>query len=210
MKKNQKSLLTTIILVAIILCVAISGIVYKYNASQLYGNNGIYHTQQETGEYLQFKKDKTFSYAYNPQNDKSNPSNIQAEILGHGTWKKSGNKITLTFTDSDEKVILIEKDKYIYKEDKVFRGKTSDSKLLNNKYLLEIDEERSESIWFFDDGSVSHEVCWGADKTIKNGKYTRTDDILTVRYSDKTASVERYLVLDNGITKDIYSKELPR
>ena len=208
MTAKQKNLITTIILVGIILGGIVAGVVYKLHSMQIYGNNGIYHSCQETGEYLQFKKDKTFSFAYNPDTDKSADTNVQAEILSKGTWEKNGNKITLHFEDSDNSIVFVEKNKYIYNQDAIFKGKTSDSKLLNNQYVLNKSDDRKEVIWFFDDGTVSHESYWGKDMTIKDGKYTRTDDILTVRYNETPDTAQRYLVLENGITKAIYSKEL--
>ncbi len=206
--KNKKTLKIGIAGI-VILCIIIAAIFYIYDSKQIYGGNGIYYTQQETGEYLQFNKDKTFSFAYNPDNAKEAESNVQAEILTNGTWKKSGNKITLTFSDNDTPVILAEKDGYLYRENKVFKGKTSDAKLLNNRYLLKETEDRSTVVLFFKDGTMAHEIHWGKDVTIKNGKYTRTDNIITVRYNDESTTAERYLVLETGVVKDIYSKKLP-
>ncbi len=204
-KNSIKFAVATVIIISII----IAAVVYIYDSKQIYGGNGIYYTQQETGEYIQFNKDKTFTLAYNPQNDKDEKTSNQADILGEGTWEKSGNKIALTFLESDTPIIFIEKDEYIYRENKIFRGITSDAKLLNNGYLLEQTEDQSLMAWFFDDGKMSFETRWGKDVTIKSGTYTRTDDILTVRYNDKSTTAERYLVLENGITKDIYAKKLP-
>ena len=204
---KNKSLIKISIIAVILVCIAIAAALYIYDSKQIYGGNGIYYTQQETGEYLQFNKDKTFSYAYNPQSDKSAASNIQAEIINSGTWEKSGDKIILNFSNSDTPVVFVKKDEYIYREDKVFRGITSDAKLLNNRYLLEEADDRSTVVLFFNDGTMAHEIHWGKDVTIKNVTYTRTGDILTVRYNDETVTAERYLVLEKGVTKEIYSKK---
>lgn len=198
-----------IIFAVIVVCVIIAAVIYIYDSKQIYGGDGIYYTQQETGEYIKFNKDKTFIYAYNPQNDKDGKANEQSEILAEGTWKKAENKIILTFSDTDTPVTFAEKDGYIYNENKVFRGITSDAKLLNNGYLLEQTDNQSLMVWFFDDGTMSFETRWGKDITHKSGRYTRTDNILTVRYNDNSTTGQRYLVLENGITKDIFAKKLP-
>ena len=61
-----------------------------------------------------------------------------------------------------------------------------------------------------DDGTV--ELVEGINITSR-GTYTRVGDILIVRrlsapdsYNKRVEIVERYLVLDNGITKELYAK----
>ena len=143
---------------------------------------------------MQFNEDNTFSYVPGADEDISN-----------GKWEQQENKIMLTFTDSNSPVAFVKTGDYIYREDKVFRGITSDAKLLNNRYVLERDGEIIEEIWFLNDGTVDHQII--GDSKIDHGTYTRVEDILIVRYNDNFENEQRFLVLDNGISKDIFCKE---
>ncbi len=209
MTKNKKIIAGVIIASIVIACIVIISGIY----SNIYSGNGVYYSQQGDGKYIQFSKDNTFSYAYNPENDEKNAdsslSNIQAYIINSGVWAQNNNKITLTFKDTKNTVTFIEHSDYIYKEDSVFRGITSDAKLLKNKYLKEISEDQYTEVWFFDDGTMSYDEYWGGDVTPRSGKYTRVGDILIVRYNDSPDIARRFLVLENGVSEDIYSKKLP-
>lgn len=210
MTKNKKIISGIIIAVIIIACVVIISGIYN----NIYSGNGVYYSQQGDGKYLQFSKDNTFSYAYNPENDEKNTDgnssdNIQAYIINSGTWTQNNDKLILTFKDTDSAVTFVEHNNYIYREDTVFKGITSDAKLLKNKYLKEISEDQHTEVWFFDDGTMTYDEYWGDDVTTRTGKYTRVDDILIVRYNDSPDIAHRFLVLENGISEDIYSKKLP-
>ena len=213
--KNKKRVISSIVIaIAAILCIVIAFTVYNVTFRKPYSGNGIYYSQKGDGKYMQFLNDKTFSYISDPQKavnaDKTTDSSSQATVLGSGTWKQSGNKIIIQFTDSENTITFIEKDGYLYREDTVFRGITSDAKLLKNKYLLEKNDEQRIEAWFFDDGTMSYDEYWGKDLTTKSGTYTRVDDILVVRY-DKTPDVaHKFLVLENGISEDLFSRELPQ
>ncbi|MEE1043783.1 MAG: hypothetical protein UH854_07435, partial [Clostridia bacterium] len=180
----------------------------------IYSGNGVYYSQQGDGKYLQFDKDGTFSYAYNPENDAKNSgdqsTNIQAYIINNGTWESSGKKTTLTFKDSEITTTFVEYGDYLYREDSVFRGITSDAKMLKNKYLKEISDDQHAEVWFFEDGTMSYDEHWGGDVTPRAGKYTRVDDILIVRFNDSPEITHRFLVLENGISEDIFAKRLPK
>ena len=207
---NKKIISGIIIAVVILASVVIIWGIYD----NIYSGNGVYYSQQGDGKYLQFSKDNTFSYAYNPENDEKNvntnsSNNIQAYIINNGTWVQNNDKITLTFKDSESTMTFIEHDDYIYREDTVFRGITSDAKLLKNKYLKEISEDQHTEVWFFDDGTMSYDEYWGGDVTPRTGKYTRVGDILIVRYNDSPDIPHHFLVLENGVSEDIYSKKLP-
>lgn len=193
-KTNKKIIISVIIAVVVIACIAVSIAVYKNVTDKPYSGNGVYYSQQEEGKYLQFNEDNTFSYVPGADEDASN-----------GKWEQQENKIMLTFTGSDSPVTFIKTGDYIYREDKVFRGITSDEKLLNNRYVLERDGKIVEEIWFLNDGTVDHQII--GDSKIDHGTYTRVDDILIVRYDDKYGTAQRFLVLDKGISKDIFSKE---
>lgn len=208
---NKKLISGIIIAVIILACIAIIWGIY----SNIYSGNGVYYSQQSDGKYLQFSKDNTFSYAYNPENDAKNTdsnssTNIQAYIINSGTWVQDSNKLTLTFKDTESAVTFVEHNDYIYREDTVFRGITSDAKLLKNKYLKEISEDQYTEVWFFDDGTMSYDEYWGGDVTPRTGKYTRVGDILIVRYNDTPDIAHHFLVLENGVSEDIYSKKLPK
>lgn len=207
---NKKVLSGIVIIAVVVIGIAvISGI---YN--NIYSKNGVYYSQQSDGKYLQFDKDGTFSYAYNPENDEKNngkqSDNIQAYIINSGTWTKDGKKIILAFKDSTATATFVECGEYIYREDSVFRGITSDAKMLKNKYLKEISEDQHTEVWFFEDGTMSYDEHWGGDVTPRAGKYTRVDDILIVRFNDSPEIAHRFLVLENGISEDIYAKRLPK
>jgi len=209
MTKNKKILAGVVIAIIIIACIVIISGIYN----NIYMGNGVYYSQQSDGKYIQFSKDNTFSFAYNPENDNKNDnngsSNIQAYIINNGTWTKDGNKITLKFEETETITNFIEYDNYIYREDSVFRGVTSDAKLLKNKYLKEISEDQYTEVWFFEDGTMTYNEFWGGDYTTRTGKYTRVDDILIVRYNDAPEIAHRFLVLDKGVSEDIYAKKLP-
>lgn len=205
MTLKQKKI-TTIVAVAVVLCIAIGFGIYALTGDKISGGDGVYYSQQGTGDYLQFKDDKTFSYAYNPEYDLSNTekdSNLQAEILSSGIWQKNGSKVTLEFPESKNTVTFIEKGDYLYREDKVYKGKIGDEKLLNNRFVIKDGEKVVEELWFLDDGTVDYKIT-GVSK-MSHGTYTRVDDILTVRFSDREHGT-RYLVVDGGICMDIYAK----
>lgn len=208
---NKKIISGLIIAVIVIACIVIVSGIYN----NIFSGNGVYYSQQGDGKYLQFSKDDTFSYAYNPENDEKNANynssdNIQAYIINSGIWSQDGNKISLTFKDSESAITFVEHDGYIYREDSVFRGITSDAKLLRNKYLKEISEDRHAEVWFFDDGTMAYDEYWDKDVTTRTGRYTRVGDILIVRYNDFPDIAHRFLVLENGVSEDIYSKKLPK
>lgn len=210
MKLDKKVLSGIIIAAVVVICIAvISGIF-----NNIYSGNGVYYSQQGDGKYLQFDKDGTFSYAYNPENDEKNSdnqsTNIQAYIINSGTWENNGKKTTLTFKDSESTTVFVEYGNYLYREDSVFRGITSDAKMLKNKYLKEIADDQHAEVWFFEDGTMSYDEYWGGDVTPRPGKYTRVDDILIVRFNDSPEIAHRFLVLENGISEDIYAKKLPK
>ncbi len=204
--KNTKKILT---ILAVSVSVAVTAILlFYYTMYNPSSGNGTYYSQQGDGKYLQFFGNNTFSYVYDPARDNSKNSSATntEEILGKGTWQKQGNKITVKFDGSDSSIVFIEKDEYIYREDTVFRGITSDSKLLNNRYLWEESEEQKSAVWFLNDGTMSYDFYWGDNKTSKWGTYVRTGDILIARYGDSPDIAHRFLVLDKGISQDIYSK----
>lgn len=193
LNKANKIITSVIIAVIVIACIAVGIAVFKNVAGKPSSGNGIYYSQQDEDKYLQFNGDNTFSYTPGADGDVSN-----------GNWEQQGNKIMLTFTESDSPVTFIKAGDYIYREDKVFRGITSNEKLLNNRYVLERDGEIIEEMWFLDDGTVDHQII--GDSKINHGTYTRVEDILIVRYNDNFENEQRFLVLDNGISKDIFCK----
>ena len=200
-KKQKKWIITAIIAVAVIALVLVGIVVYKQINSKLYSGDGIYYSQQEDGRYLQFKKDNTFTFATKVDET--------TEDISKGTWTENDNTITLTFAETSGKYKFIRtEDGYIYRKDRVFRGKTSDEKLLNNRYVLEKDGEVVEEIWFLKDGTVDYQII--GDSKITHGTYTRVGDILIVRYNKKPEIAVRFLVLDNGVTKEIFHKEPPK
>lgn len=200
-KKTKKRILISIIAVALIAIVLIGICIYKNMTSKLYSGDGIYYSQQNDGKYLQFKKDNTFTFATKIDEN--------TEDISKGTWTENNNSVTLTFSESNATYKFIKTENgYLYREDKVFRGKTSDEKLLNNRYVLEKDGEVVEEMWFLKDGTVDYQII--GDSRINSGTYTRVDDILIVRYNKNPSVAVRFLVLDNGITKDIFYKEPPK
>ena len=199
--KTKKWILAVIIAVALIAIVLIGVCIYKNMTGKLYSGDGIYYSQQDDEKYLQFKEDKTFTFATKMDEN--------TEDISKGTWTESNNVITLTFFENNMTYKFIKTESgYLYREDKVFRGKTSDEKLLNNRYVLEKDGEVVEEIWFMKDGTVDYQIT--GDSRINHGTYTRVDDILIVRYNKNPDVVVRFLVLDNGITKEIFHKEPPK
>ncbi len=207
---ENKKILNIVIISVVILCIVISAGIFLYSKNSPDYGDGIYYSQQGDGKYIQFLDDNTFSYIYDATKDvlkKEVPKkNNQVEILSKGTWKKSGDKISLLFDESNVTVNFLEKDGYIYREDKIFRGITSDAKLLENKYLYEESENKFTEAWFLSDGTMSYDTTWDGHKNSRWGTYTRTGDILTVRYDDSPQKAYRFLVLENGITEDIYSR----
>ena len=209
MKTKNKILKTIIIFAVTAVIIAAAVIIVTNNTNKPSSGNGIYYSQQANGKYLQFFDDKTFSYIYDPAKDmaKKPIATNQVDILGKGTWEQQGNKIIIKYEDSDSTITFAEKDGYLYREDTVFRGITSDAKLLNNKYLWEESEDKHTAVWFLNDGTMSYDFFWGGDKSSKWGTYVRVDNILIARYNDTPDISHRFLVLDNGISQDIYSKK---
>ena len=202
-KKNKKIILG-IIAIVVIIAAAIAGIkIYQNINKKIYSGDGTYYYQQATDKRLQFNKDNTFSYTV--QTDESTAD------VSKGTWSQNNNEITLTYESGDAYTFVQTHDGFLYRKDKVFRGKTNDKKLWNRAFAYEEDGKVVERLWFMDDGTVDSENSEG--KIVYSGTYTRTDNILTVRYNAIPDSynkspeiVERYLVLDNGITKELYAK----
>ncbi len=201
-KKNKKIFLGIIAIVIIIAVIA--GVkIYRNINNKVYSGEGIYYYQQATDKRLQFNKDNTFSYTV--QTDESTAD------VSKGTWSQNNNEITLTYESSDAYTFVQTSDDFIYRKDKVYKGKTSNEKLWNCAFAYEEDGKVVERLWFMDDGTVDSENSEG--KIVYSGTYTRVDNIIIVRYVSKPDSynktvevTERYLVLDNGITKEIFSK----
>lgn len=208
MKISKKTLTAIIVVAAVAICIGIAFAVFNNIFNRPNSGDGIYYSQQGDGKYLQFFDDKTFSYIYDSAKDisKKLENTNQADVLNKGTWEQRGNKIILKFDEDNSEIIFVKKDGYIYREDTVFRGKTSDAKLLKNKYLLEESKDKYTEVWFLIDGTMSYDSFWNGDKTSRWGTYVRVDDILIARYDDLPDIPHRFLVLDNGVSKDIYSK----
>lgn len=197
MASNKKIIISVIIAVILVACAAAGVLIYKEKTGKLYSGEGIYYSQQNDGKYLQFNKDNTFSYVTGE--DKN------SQEISKGTWTKDENKVTLTYSESGNSYTFIETDDgYLYREDTVFKGKTSDEKLLNNVFVLEKEDGFREELWFESDGRMD-KVQNG--KIVAHGTYTRVDDILIVRYDDNPDKAERFLVLETGISRDIFCKE---
>lgn len=190
-------------IVLVVAVAIIAGIaVYKHANNQVYSDGGIYYNQQNSDKLIKFNKDNTFSYLIY-YDDQSNVSE-------NGTWSENEKEITLTFDVGSEFTFVKTKDGYLYRKDRIYRGKTSDKKLLNNLYVMEEDGKVTETLYFADDGTF--ELSQG-ETVVSRGTYTRVDNILIVRrttapdsYGKRVEIAERYLVLDNGITKEIYAK----
>ena len=203
-KKNKK-IIFGIIAIAVIIILAVAGLkIYKNMNSKIYSGEGLYYYQQDNGKRLHFNEDKTFSYTV--QDDDG------TETVSNGTWSQNGNESTLTYKSGAAVTLVESEDGYLYRKDRIFRGKTSDKKLLNNGFVFEENDKAVEYLWFMEDGTVDIETV--GDSKMKHGTYTRVDNILIVRYTTAPDSfnntrqvVERYLVLENGITKEIYNKQ---
>ena len=204
--KNKKILLIISVIVLIAICVVLAVNIFKNAMSQPYAGGGIYYSQNDSGEYLQFFKDKTFSHIYDASVSDSESTNNQVEILGKGTWEKKDGKIILKFPDTDNTISFGEKDGYLYREDTVFRGITSDALLLKNKYVYKQDENQRTQVYFLSDGTMTYAKFWGDSQKSRWGTYKRVGDILVVRYDDDAEIAHRFLVLDNGVSEDVYSK----
>ena len=202
-KKNNKNIIIALIVVVLAAAIIAGVAIYRHTNTQVYSGDGMYYNQQDSGKRIQFNKDKTFSYLVSID-DQTNDSE-------KGTWSETNGEITLTFDSGSKYVFAKTESGYMYRKDKIFRGKTSDKKLLNNIYVLEENGEVVETLCFMDDGTVDYEKA--NNSKILHGTYTRVDDILIVRYNSIPDSlnkspevVDRYLVLDGGITKEIYAK----
>lgn len=201
-KKTNKKIIIIALITVLVAAAIIAGIAICKNAnSKLYSGDGMYY-HQTNSDTFQFKEDNTFTYT-KPLDDGT------SDVLT-GKWSKEDNEVTLTFESDTKYAFGTTEDGYIYRKDRVYRGVTSEEKLLNNIYVLEQDGKKVEELFFANDGTM--EVTQG--KTIiSRGTYTRVDNILIVRrttlpdsYGKRIDITERYLVLDNGITKEIYAK----
>lgn len=207
----MKKKLTLIIAAVIIVAAAAALAVVKFGGLTA---AGIYYSQKDSGYYLRLKHGGTFTYAYNPQKDitlnteDGESKNIEAYIENSGTWSKNGNKITLKFEDGNI-VNLIKKGDYYYNTSRIYKGVSTKEKSFSKiyTYLYDNDETRSDSVLFFDDLTVSYNKVRGGKPMTKNGTYTRTEDIITVRYSDEDNRSHKFLMLENGVTDDLYTKK---
>ena len=202
-KRNIKKIIIAIILIAVVVVTTLGVMKYiEYSKNKLTGGDGIYYYQQDNGKTLKFNKDNTFSYSV--------VTDDTADV-STGTWTQNKDEISVTFENGSEVSFVKTPDDYIYRKGEIFKGITSDAKLLNNIYVLEENGEKVERICFMNDGTVDYEII--GDSKMSHGTYTRVGDILIVRRSSAPYSfnkvveiTERYLVLENGITKEIYSK----
>ncbi|MBR5518608.1 MAG: hypothetical protein IKV86_06220 [Clostridia bacterium] len=200
-KKNKKNIIIALIVVVVAAAIIAGYAIYKHVNSQVYSGDGMYYHQND-GTTLQFKEDNTFSYSEQTEENTT-------DVL-KGKWAEKDNDIILTYESGTEFTFVKTEYGYLYRKDSIYRGKTSDEKLLNNLYVKEENGKVVETLYFANDGSF--ELSEG--KTITSrGTYTRVDNILIVRritapdpYGKKIEIDERYLVLDNGITKNIYAK----
>ncbi len=199
MTKNRKITIAVVVAI-IILILAAAGIVIYKKVTSLSGGDGIYYSQQDENKYLQFKEDGSFYYTV--RTDKN------TEEINSGKWTEGNNKITLTFDETNTSHIFLKSDDgYLYRENKIYRGKPGDAKLLNNCFVLEEDEKKTEEIWFLDDGTVDYQIIGNSE--IFHGTYTRVDNVLIVRFNKNPNVPQRFLVLENGITKDFFHKNPP-
>lgn len=202
---NKKNKRIIIILIAIIVIIAIAaGVkIYQNENNKIYGGEGIYYYQQDNNKTLHFEKDKNFSYSIKTDEN-------TAEI-SKGTWEQSGNEITLTYESGETFKFAKTSDGFIYRKDRVFEGKPSDKKLWNCALAYKEDGKVVKRLWFMDDGTVD---LTDADGKIEySGTYTIVDNVIIIRYVSKPDSynkkvevAERYLILDNGITKEVYGR----
>jgi len=201
-KSNKKNIIIAVIVLVVAAAIIAGVAIYKHVNSRVYSDGGIYYNQQNSGISLQFKEDNTFAYSVLVEENQTDVSN--------GKWTEKDNEIILTFESGSEFTFVKTEDGYLYRKDRIYRGKTSDKKLLNNLYVMEEDGKVTETLYFADDGTF--ELSQG-ETVVSRGTYTRVDNILIVRrttapdsYGKRVEIAERYLVLDNGITKEIYAK----
>lgn len=206
-----KKRILTIAAIAVVITSAI--FIYAKSAFGITAGNGIYYSQKNSGYYLQFKDDNTFVVAYNPKKDISydesavHDEKIEAYIEKTGTFKKLGNKITLKFDNVDKTSTLIQKDGYIYNSGQVYEGESTDSKLLNGKYIYKESLDREYVLTFKDDLTVTLKTSWGGSTTKKlKGTYTRTDDVITVRYEKSADIPHKFIMTEKGLVEDCYMK----
>ena len=200
------------IIVAIVIAVAAAIFIFAKSALGITAGNGIYYSQKNSGYYLQFKDDKTFVVAYNPKKDINydestvHDEKIEAYIEKSGTWKKSGNEITLKVDNADE-TTLIEKDGYIYNSEQVYEGETTDSKLLSGEYIYKESLDKEYVLTFKDDLTVTLKTRWGESTTKRiKGTYTRTGDVITIRYKKSAEIPHKFIMTDKGLVEDCYMK----
>lgn len=202
-----------LIIVAIVIAVAAAIFIFAKSALGITAGNGIYYSQKNSGYYLQFKDDKTFVVAYNPKKDINydesavHDEKIEAYIEKSGTWEKSGSEITLKFDNVDETATLVEKDGYIYNSEQVYEGETTDSKLLSGEYIFKESLDREYVLTFKDDLTVTLKTSWGGSTTKRlKGTYTRTDDVITIRYKKSAEIPHKFIMTDKGLVEDCYMK----
>lgn len=208
MKKN-----TIFAIVAVIIVVAAAAVLlYTKMANSITAGNGIYYSQKNSGYYVQFKKDKTFVIAYNPEKDAAAESGagqnekVEAYIENSGTWKMTGNTITMKYDNDKEDSVLIKTKDGLYNPNNIYKGIPPKDKIIKATYTYQPEENRYYSLIFFDDLTMTCDAHWDGKVKTRPGRYTRTDDIVTVRYNDNADYAHKFLVINEGLADDIYTK----
>lgn len=200
----------TVLIIAIIAAIAAVSVLFAANFEN-FAASGIYYSQKDSGYYLQLKHGGKFIYAYNPQKDKTagdSASNIQAYIENSGVWSVKKGKITLKFDDGNI-VNLKKSGNYYYNTSTVYKGVYTNEKAFSKIYTYRYgeDENKYDSALFFDDLTFSFNRVRNGKPITKNGTYTRVKDLLTVRYNNEDNRAYRFLMLENGISDDLFSKK---
>ncbi len=197
------------ITVAVVLVLAaVAALVIKFHPASV---AGVYYSQKDSGSYIQIKADGSFMLAYNPKKDETstskNDENVQAYIDGTGTWSKDKDTITLTYTDGSTTELVILKD-CLYNKNYIYKGVVTDALAFSQifTYRYENKENRYDSLMFFEDHTVYLNKYRGGRPSSRAGTYTRLDDIITVRYNDEDNRAHEFLMVEGGITDDIYTK----
>lgn len=192
----------------VIALVAVAAVIMKLHPISV---AGVYYSQKDSGYYIQIKADGSFMLAYNPKKDEvvsGKDENVQAYIDGTGTWSKEKDVITLNYTDGGTTELVVLKG-CLYNKNYVYKGVVTDALAFSQifTYRYENKDNRYDSLMFFEDHTMSLNKYRSGIPSSQAGTYTRVDDIITVRYNNEDNRAHKFLIVEDGITDDIYTKK---
>ena len=78
---------------------------------------------------------------------------------------------------------------------------------MSGEYIYKESLDREYVLTFKDDLTVTLKTSWGGATTKRlKGTYTRTGDVITIRYKKSAEIPHKFIMTDKGLVEDCYMK----